>query len=79
MQNTLYAHEGDSPEPSSLPDGGAVTADLPRTSAALLTLGYHSIYPGSCAGSQLPKTSPGWKHASHWLQLTDCQQTSMPV
>lgn len=27
MQNTLYAHEGDSPEPSSLPDGGAVTAD----------------------------------------------------
>lgn len=27
MQKTLYAHKGDSPEPSSLPGGGAVTAD----------------------------------------------------
>lgn len=44
-----------------------------------LTLWYHSTCLGSCAGSQLPKTSPVWKHARHWLQLTDCQQTSMPV
>lgn len=79
MQKTLCVLEETAQSSAPCQIGGLSQLTLPRISAAFLTLGYHSIYLGSCAGSQLPKTSPGWKHARLWLQLTDCQQTSVPV